>query len=320
MADSQAQIAAMAQAAVYVDEAAQILRDIRTRVDATVAATGAVYQSGGGTAFRTTMSEWIADFQKITNGLDTIHEGLRGTRNTYQSAIEQDRASANAVVGGSAARKAFVMASNDADSMSISFTGLDTAKEELQAAYVAAKEVTDQLQLKLGQNLSDWAGHARDTYTQVQVAWKKAYDDMALVLANAHAHLGTAAEVYRLAEKQSSASNLPDLGANIPGFDAATELVSRHNASHSQFMTDLNMFQNTLSTLADGTAKTKATYADAGAADQQSATAIHGGATPYNITNVQNGTNNVHSTSTNVQNSTYSVLSGGPIPPSSNGS
>jgi WXG100 family type VII secretion target len=93
-----AQIPAMAQAATQVDQAGQTLAGIRTRVGGAVANTQGGYQSEAATVFRNVMDQWGADFQKIVNGLNQIHEALTATHRSYQASVDTDRASANSIM------------------------------------------------------------------------------------------------------------------------------------------------------------------------------------------------------------------------------
>jgi WXG100 family type VII secretion target len=93
-----AQIPAMAQAAVQVDQASQRLTNLRSGVATSVANTLAGYQSDAATLFGNVMDQWGAEFQKIINGLNEIHEALTATQRGYQASVDQDRASANSIM------------------------------------------------------------------------------------------------------------------------------------------------------------------------------------------------------------------------------
>jgi len=89
---TQAQTIAMGQAAVHVDNAGQELAGLRTAVETAVSGSTAGWQTSAADTYRGLMNNWIDEFTKIINDLQTIHEKLVGTQTQYAGAMtaEQD--------------------------------------------------------------------------------------------------------------------------------------------------------------------------------------------------------------------------------------
>jgi WXG100 family type VII secretion target len=90
-------VAAMAQAAVYVDNCGQSITTIWNQVNDAVDQTHGGYETAGAALFRNVMGQWSTDFGKIIEGLEEIRQALVGNRLAYHGAIDIDHMSANQV-------------------------------------------------------------------------------------------------------------------------------------------------------------------------------------------------------------------------------
>jgi WXG100 family type VII secretion target len=96
-AETTAQTAAMAQAAIHVDNAGQAIATIRNQVADAVGATSGGYVTEAATLFRNVMDQWGQDFGTIIAGLESIKEKLTGTTANYKGAMDIDSQSANQI-------------------------------------------------------------------------------------------------------------------------------------------------------------------------------------------------------------------------------
>ncbi len=89
----------MAQAAVQVDDAVTTIRGLQSQLGGYQSALMGGWQGDAAAAFTGAFESFNADFTKVLNALEGIHEKLAGTRATYQSA-EDTNTSAVSRVGG----------------------------------------------------------------------------------------------------------------------------------------------------------------------------------------------------------------------------
>jgi WXG100 family type VII secretion target len=94
--------------------------------------------------------------------------------------------------------------SSDPGMMNIQYETLSGAQADLSAAYQAAYNAVQELEARLNAGLTHWTGAARETYTEVQGEWAKAFAHMAQVLNQAGVHLGNASETYQAVERQNT--------------------------------------------------------------------------------------------------------------------
>lgn len=88
--------------------------------------------------------------------------------------------------------------------MNIQYETLAGAQADLTAAFQSAQNAIHELESRLNSGLSQWTGAARETYTEVQLEWTKAFSHMATVLNQAGVHMGNASETYQQVERQNT--------------------------------------------------------------------------------------------------------------------
>jgi WXG100 family type VII secretion target len=94
--------------------------------------------------------------------------------------------------------------SSDPGMMNIHYETLAGAQTDLTAAYQAAYNAIQELEQRLNAGLSQWTGAARETYTEVQHEWNRAFAHMAQVLNQAGVHMGNAHDTYQAVERQNT--------------------------------------------------------------------------------------------------------------------
>jgi uncharacterized protein YukE len=92
---------------------------------------------------------------------------------------------------------------HDDDYLNIRFETLEQAEVDLAVAYRAVTSTIEELKAKLAHKLEEWSDDANDEYRKVQAQWQAATDHMAVVLNQAHIHVGNTREMYVEMERQS---------------------------------------------------------------------------------------------------------------------
>ena len=93
----QTKTSVLAEVARHVDNAGQILANIRGNVQQAVGSTTGGYNSPAATLFRQTMADWDGDFKAILDSLQNIHEKLTHNQKHYEATAETERQSANQI-------------------------------------------------------------------------------------------------------------------------------------------------------------------------------------------------------------------------------
>jgi WXG100 family type VII secretion target len=91
--------ASMAQAAQQVEAAVGVIGGLQANMNGYVSQLGGGWQGNAAVAFTRTYEMFSADFAKVLNALQVIHEKLVSTRNTYQATEDANTARVNQVAG-----------------------------------------------------------------------------------------------------------------------------------------------------------------------------------------------------------------------------
>jgi len=98
--------ASMAQAAQQVEAAVGVISGLQANMNGYTSQLGGGWQGNAAVAFTRTYEMFSADFAKVLNSLQVIHEKLVSTRNTYQATEDANTARVNQIaslIGGGAA-------------------------------------------------------------------------------------------------------------------------------------------------------------------------------------------------------------------------
>jgi len=98
--------ASMAQAAQQVEASAGVISGLQANMNGYTSQLGGGWQGNAAVAFTRTYEMFSADFAKVLNALQVIHEKLVSTRNTYQATEDANTARVSQVaslMGGGAA-------------------------------------------------------------------------------------------------------------------------------------------------------------------------------------------------------------------------
>jgi WXG100 family type VII secretion target len=98
--------ASMAQAAQQVEASAGVISGLQANMNGYTSQLGGGWQGNAAVAFTRTYEMFSADFAKVLNALQVIHEKLVSTRNTYQATEDANTARVGQVaslMGGGAA-------------------------------------------------------------------------------------------------------------------------------------------------------------------------------------------------------------------------
>jgi WXG100 family type VII secretion target len=98
--------ASMAQAAQQVEAAVGVISGLQANMNGYTSQLGGGWQGNAAVAFARTYEMFSADFAKVLNSLQVIHEKLVSTRNTYQATEDANTARVNQIaslIGGGAA-------------------------------------------------------------------------------------------------------------------------------------------------------------------------------------------------------------------------
>jgi WXG100 family type VII secretion target len=96
----------MAQAAQQVEAAVGVISGLQANMNGYTSQLGGGWQGNSAVAFTRTYEMFSADFAKVLNSLQVIHEKLVSTRNTYQATEDANTARVNQIaslIGGGAA-------------------------------------------------------------------------------------------------------------------------------------------------------------------------------------------------------------------------
>ena len=91
--------ASMAQAAQQVESAVGVISGLQANMNGYTSQLGGGWQGNAAVAFTRTYEMFSADFAKVLNALQVIHEKLVSTRNTYQATEDANTARVNQVAG-----------------------------------------------------------------------------------------------------------------------------------------------------------------------------------------------------------------------------
>jgi ESAT-6 family protein len=89
--------AQMATAATQVEDAVGRIRGLQSQLNGYHSELMGGWMGDAATAFTSAYESFSADFAKVVNALEGIHEKLVGTRSTYQSTEESTTATVNRV-------------------------------------------------------------------------------------------------------------------------------------------------------------------------------------------------------------------------------
>jgi WXG100 family type VII secretion target len=89
----------MATAAVQVEDAVTTIRGQQSQMNAYHSELVGGWQGDAANAFTSAYESFSADFAKVVNALEGIHEKLVGTRATYEATEETNTAAVNKVGG-----------------------------------------------------------------------------------------------------------------------------------------------------------------------------------------------------------------------------
>lgn len=89
--------ASMAQAAQQVEAAFGMITGLQSNMNGYSSQLGGGWQGNAAVAFTRTYEMFSADFAKVLNALQTIHDKLVSTRNTYQATEDANTARVNQV-------------------------------------------------------------------------------------------------------------------------------------------------------------------------------------------------------------------------------
>jgi WXG100 family type VII secretion target len=98
--------ASMAQAAQQVEAAVGVISGLQANMNGYTSQLGGGWQGNAAVAFTRTYEMFSADFAKVLNSLQVIHEKLVSTRNTYQATEDANTARVDQIaslIGGGAA-------------------------------------------------------------------------------------------------------------------------------------------------------------------------------------------------------------------------
>ena len=99
--------ASMAQAAQQVEAAYGMITGLQSNMNGYSSQLGGGWQGNAAVAFTRTYEMFSADFAKVLSALQSIHDKLVSTRNTYQATEDANTARVNQVaglIGGTAAK------------------------------------------------------------------------------------------------------------------------------------------------------------------------------------------------------------------------
>ena len=99
--------ASMAQAAQQVEAAYGMITGLQSNMNGYSSQLGGGWQGNAAVAFTRTYEMFSADFAKVLSALQSIHDKLVSTRNTYQATEDANTARVNQVaglIGGAAAK------------------------------------------------------------------------------------------------------------------------------------------------------------------------------------------------------------------------
>jgi len=91
--------ASMAQAAQQVESAFGVITGLQANMNGYSSQLGGGWQGNAAVAFTRTYEMFSADFAKVLNALQVIHDRLVSTRNTYQATEDANTARVNQVAG-----------------------------------------------------------------------------------------------------------------------------------------------------------------------------------------------------------------------------
>jgi len=91
--------ASMAQAAQQVEAAFGMITGLQSNMNGYSSQLGGGWQGNAAVAFTRTYEMFSADFAKVLNALQVIHDKLVSTRNTYQATEDANTARVNQVAG-----------------------------------------------------------------------------------------------------------------------------------------------------------------------------------------------------------------------------
>ena len=91
--------ASMAQAAQQVEAAFGTITGLQSNMNGYSSQLGGGWQGNAAVAFTRTYEMFSADFAKVLNALQVIHDKLVSTRNTYQATEDTNTARVNQVAG-----------------------------------------------------------------------------------------------------------------------------------------------------------------------------------------------------------------------------
>ena len=91
--------ASMAQAAQQVEAAFGTITGLQSNMNGYSSQLGGGWQGNAAVAFTRTYEMFSADFAKVLNALQVIHDKLVSTRNTYQATEDANTARVNQVAG-----------------------------------------------------------------------------------------------------------------------------------------------------------------------------------------------------------------------------
>jgi WXG100 family type VII secretion target len=90
---------AMATAAQQVESAVTVIRGLQSNMNGYNAQLQSSWQGQAATAFSNTYEAFSADFTKVLNALQSIHENLVSTHGTYATTEETNTGQVNRVMG-----------------------------------------------------------------------------------------------------------------------------------------------------------------------------------------------------------------------------
>ena len=91
----QTELEAMAAAIPAVEDGVQFLTQANQSIGTAMANVGAGWTSDGATFFRAVIEDFRAEYSKMINDLNEIHQALTGNKVQYTASAEQERANVN---------------------------------------------------------------------------------------------------------------------------------------------------------------------------------------------------------------------------------
>ncbi len=91
--------AQMATAATQVEDAVGRIRGLQSQMNGYHSELRGGWEGNAATAFTNAYESFSADFAKVVNALDAIHEKLVGTRSNYQATEDSNTSTVNRVSG-----------------------------------------------------------------------------------------------------------------------------------------------------------------------------------------------------------------------------